>query len=233
MKALYGQAYEEPSARTLYGGWLGADSDPELRPERSQTYEASVSHKLPWITQSLDAYAVLNRNTIQLSPSAGNLGRRRIFGFDYALKLALKVPQLARFEVWGYYSRLLYADEDGTRIGDLADDKIHLGLTAEVDSHLAISLRGRYIGARPTVATNPVTRVGDYATVDGNIEYRNVQGSGLGIGLAVQNLTDQRYFEPGVNDASAGVTPGVSQGYFSSLLPQPGVTFLLSMWIER
>jgi outer membrane cobalamin receptor len=233
VKALYGQAYEEPSARSLYGGWQGAGSDPRLRPERSQTFEASASYKLPWITQSLDAYGVLNRNTIQLSADAGNLGRRRIFGFDYAVKLELRAPLVSRFEVWGYYSRLLYADEDGTRIGDLADDKVHLGLTAEVDRHLAISLRGRYIGARPTVATNPVGEVGDYATVDGNIEYRNIDGSGLGIGLAVQNFTDQRYFQPGVNDASAGVTPGESQGYFSSLLPQPGVTFLLSMWLER
>jgi outer membrane receptor protein involved in Fe transport len=233
VKALYGQAYEEPSARALYGGWTGAGSDPDLRPERSQTIEASVSHVWPWITQSLDAYAVFNRNTISTSMEAGNLGRRRVVGFDYALRVDLALPHVSRFELWGYYSRLLLVDEDGERIGDLADDKVHLGVTADVDAHLSASLRGRYIGARPTVATNPVGEVGDYATVDANIEYRDVAGSGLGLGLAVQNLTDERYVQPGVNDASAGVTPGRSAGYFSSLLPQPGLTVMLTMILER
>ena len=242
VKTLYGQAYEEPTARTLYGGWTGAGSDPDLRPERSQTFEASVSHALPWITQSLSGYWIFDRDTIATAATAANLGDRTVLGLDYALRLQLPVPGLERFEAWGYYTRILQADEEvfdgavvsGTaRIGDLADDKLHLGVTAQVDPHLALSLRGRYIGARPTVATNPVGEVDGFATFDANVEYRDVAGSGLGVSLALQNLGDAHYFHPGVNEASAGTTPGHSDGYFNSLLPQPGRTILLSMWFEQ
>jgi hypothetical protein len=85
----------------------------------------------------------------------------------------------------------------------------------------------------PTVATNPVGTVEAFATFDTNLEYRDIAGSGIGFSLAGQNLGDARYFHPGVNEASAGITPGTSQGYFSSLLPQPGRTILLSMWFDE
>jgi hypothetical protein len=63
---------------------------------------------------------------------------------------------------------------------------------------------------------------------------------GLGFTLVVNNLTGKGYFHPGVREANAGLTPGYfdsegvwqgSQGFFNSLLPQPGRTiqFLLRL----
>ena len=53
------------------------------------------------------------------------------------------------------------------------------------------------------------------------------------------NLGDARYTHPGINDASAGDDPydadgsfRGSLGFFTSEMPQPGRTFLISLWLE-
>ncbi|MDX1632646.1 MAG: TonB-dependent receptor, partial [Thermoanaerobaculia bacterium] len=42
LKALYGEAFQEPNPRVLFGGWKGSGSDPDLRPERSRTIELTA-----------------------------------------------------------------------------------------------------------------------------------------------------------------------------------------------
>jgi outer membrane receptor protein involved in Fe transport len=246
-KALYGEAFQEPTPRLLYGGWTGSGSDPNLDPQRSRTLEVSGSYKSPRLSGLLSVYRVENEATIvNTAASAENLGNRTVLGLDVHGQALVPVAGLKRVRLWGYYSRILKADEKRIgggadfRIADLADDKVHLGVTAIVGD-LTATLRGRRIGARPTVETNPVRVVPGYTSVDATVSYRDLLVKGARVSLRVTNLLDHDYFHPGVRDAEAGVEPGRfdasgrwlgSQGFYNSLLPQPGRAALVSIDLD-
>jgi outer membrane receptor for ferrienterochelin and colicins len=251
LKALYGQAFKEPSPRVLFGGWTGAGSDPDLRPERGQTLEASATHSLPGLVTAIDAYYVQTTDTIMTGVPARNLGTRDLIGLEYSARTQVALPRALRLEGYASYTRVLLAQEDvlddatgayhKERIGDLASNKLQLGASL-LRGPASITLRGRYLGDRRTTPSNPVAVVDGFVTIDLSAEVRDVRGTGLGVGVLAQNLGNAHYVHPGINEASAGVTPGTfaadgtytgSAGYFSSLMPQPGRALFLSVWLER
>jgi outer membrane receptor for ferrienterochelin and colicins len=254
-KALYGEGFQEPNPRVLYGGWRGSGSDPELDPERSRTWEASLTHTMAQTRHLLSAWRMENSDTI-VSRAAGaeNLGERTVSGLDYHFEALPTVPGLDSLRLWAYWSHLFTADEERFdaagapqptgRIGDLAEDKLWLGVTASRGPASA-NLRARWVDARPTVSTNPVGEVGSFATADLYLRWRlrdfaaSRRFGSPTLGLRVTNLLDEEYFHPGVREASAGADPGFfdeagqwqgSAGFFNSLLPQPGrqVTLVVS-----
>jgi outer membrane cobalamin receptor len=247
-KTLFGQAFEEPNNRLLYGGWDGSGSDPRLRPERSTTIEVSAEHTTRALRQLISVYDVHNRDTfVNTVHTASNLGRREVVGVDYHAQALLPHDASA----WFYYSRLLHeeerkldslGDEIGKgEIGDLAGNKLHAGLTATLSKTISGTLRARYIGHTDTVETNPVNSIGGYAVVDAFVRFKlrnDVETS-----ISIDNLFNRTYFHPGIRDANAGVTPGFfdgngvwhgSAGYYSSLLPQPRRTLSVGVhWRPR
>ncbi len=264
VKALYGQAFNEPSPRLLYGGWKGSGSDPAIGPEKSSTFELSGSWTRGNFSALLSGYRIINKDTIiSVVGGAKNLGERKITGLDLHGQAAFNPAGLKSLRLWGYYSHLFNAKEQvlvtsanpalnggdagfTQRIGDLADDMLHAGATAVFTPHLSATLRGRWIGSRPTVLrnpvpagttapirSNPVPQVDSYATFDLNLVGSDLGAHGLGFSLAVENLANKSYFEPGIRGANAGVTPGYynpasgayvggAASYYNSLLPQPG-----------
>jgi outer membrane receptor for ferrienterochelin and colicins len=250
LKALYGEAFQEPNNRLLYGGWDGSGSDPTLRPERSNTMEVNASYTMRVVSNQISVYQVRNRDTfVNTVSSAQNLGDRNIAGFDYQVQSKLSLGDDRQLKLWGYYSRILTANERkvdalgtdlGTQpVGDLAANKLHLGITALAGKRLSATLLGRVIGVRDTVASNPVPRVPGYATFDAFVRYDFPSAVGLSIGIT--NLANRAYFEPGVRDAGAGITPGFfdsnglwhgSASYYNSLLPQPGRQFVVGVHFD-
>ena len=144
--------------------------------------------------------------------------------------------------MWTYYSRLLRSRQrriDGgvgeEPIGDISSNKAWIGLTLRPSERWFATLLGRGEGRRSTVSTNPIPSLPGYAVADLNLGCRALS---LEWGLKVQNLLDRRYAHPGIRDAGAGDTPGAfngqgewvgSRSYYSSLLPQPGRQFLLTL----
>ncbi len=253
IKALYGQAFQEPPPRVLYGGWTGSGSDPDLKPQRSETLELDATLTLEHLWQGLAFYAVHSTDTIVVGATPKNVGEQLVLGLDWSFRALVPVRRLERVELWGSYTRLFHAEEeletdDGAggvvrtvaRIGDLSRDKLHLGIAVQRDRHLSVNLRGRWFGRRTTTPSNPVGAVAAYGTLDTTVSYRDVRASGVGVSMTVLNLTDAAYVHPGINDASAGDTPGRfvdgqwlgSSGFFSSELPQPGRTFMISLWLQ-
>lgn len=252
LKTLFGQAFEEPNNRLLYGGWDGSGSDPRLRPERSSTFEVSASRTTQLSSALLSVYRIHNINTfVNTVHTALNLGDRKVFGFDVHAQALLARGEW-EWKPWLYYSRIARADERKVdergndrgmgRIGDLARNRLVFGVTTMPDRHLTATLRGRYVGPRITVETNPVGRVPSYVTLDALIRYDDLFASGVGVSLSVTNLGNRAYFHPGVRDANAGAEPGAldsagvwhgSGGFFNSLLPQPGRALLVSLHFER
>lgn len=247
LKALYGQAYQIPTARTLYSTWTKVGSATDLKPENSQTFELQLNYTKKNISTYLSSYYVQNQNTIvSVAGGAKNLGVRDIIGIDFYTSLL--IPNLfKKLQIWAYYSTYLKAEEDifdnnGNKtgvanIGDLSHQKIYFGTTAYFTKNLMLNIRGRYIGERETVSSNPLGKVDAYFVTDMNIMYNNLFVNGFNIGLSVNNLLNTQYFHPGVGLADAGNEPGRwengvwqgSKGWEASLLPQPHRYFLLTL----
>ena len=247
-KALYGQAYQQPIARYLYGGTSGTGSNTALHPERSNTTQLNGTYTRERFAFSLDLYQVHNRAIIQKSgASVANAGDQDVSGADFGAQVILPVNGVRQWKVWGYYSRFFHAVDrlaapfpQEVPSGDLAWNKVLLGTTVLVNDRWDATLLARYIGRRVTVPTNPVGAVGGYATLDLNLNIHNLGIKGLNGAVRIANLTDKHYFQPGLRDAGAGVTPGGfvggtwvgSQSYYNSLLPQPGRAIQVSVFFD-
>lgn len=253
-KLLYGEGFQEPTPRALYSGWAGTGFNPTLEPETSKTLEANLSYGRAKYLVSASLFKIKNEKTIfATAGGAKNLGDRDVVGLDLSWHTLLDISGLRQFKVWGYYSYIQGEEETfdaqnrftgNLDIGDLAEHKLWFGGTAVVDDRLTATLLGRYIGKRTTVMSNPVREVDGYLVVDANIVVNSIGAGGLGFSLRVKNLFNTQYFHPGVRDANAGNTPGQwkdgivggqwigSKGFFSSLLPQPGRSFLAMLTLR-
>jgi iron complex outermembrane receptor protein len=251
-KLLYGEGFQEPSPRVLYGAWEGLGSDPDLKPEKSRTIEFSSTYMNHITSHLLSVYYVKNSDTIlNLQEGARNVGERQVFGLDYHFKWDIQSRLFNKLYFWGYYSYIhtrgdeIYVPETDSyqkdSIGDIAPHKIYVGATGNINTHLTTTLLARYISRRQTVATNPIPNVAPYTLVDLNILLKNVFVDGLNLSFKINNLFNKSYFHPGIRTANSGNQPGFfdengtwngSDGWLNSLLPQMKRTFLLSLYLE-
>lgn len=245
-----GESYQTPTPRTLYSGWAGSGSDPNLQPETAKTTEFSAEYRQALYQVLLSAYQMnLNNTIINFPQGAANAGESRINGVDLHFNTRITMMSGEWLRFWSYYSFLSVEELAGNATGDFYDPfadtsqhKLHLGLTWPFADQWQAALRSRYYSERETISSNPVDRVKPYATVDINLVYKMAPKDPFQWGLSVENLFDRRYFHPGVRQADAGIKPGEfdengvwqgSEGYFSSLLPQEGRGIFLSMLWEQ
>lgn len=259
VKALFGQAYQEPTPRLLYAGWSGSGSNPGLKPETSDTIELSVGYTLSKYSITGSYWNTKNKNGILGSPGgARNLGDRTLNGVDIHLRTQQPTPWGGSLSAWGYLSFLLsnkgsnnpdpvthVIDNDGLtrdgKVGDLANTQVMVGATLDLPwKGQSLTLLSRYVGARDTVYTNPVPSVDSHFVADLIYHAKDLFKPGLGLTFKISNLTDKTYFHPGVAQAGAGTTPGAwvngswerSGGDYSSLLAQPGREVTVSLNIR-
>ncbi|TAE27377.1 MAG: TonB-dependent receptor [Candidatus Kapaibacterium sp.] len=247
-RLMYGQAFQEPVPRVLFGGWRGSGSDPSLKPELSNTIEASGTYTQSNFSATLSVYNANSQNTIvNVVGGAQNLGERTVLGADVHLQARIQVSFLKQLSLWGYYSFITSQEkqirngqitDSLARIGDLADHKVYIGASADINEDFNITLRSRFIGQRIPVASNPVRSIDGYFTLDATLTYENLFAKGFGLSVRLFNLLDARYFHPGIRDGGAGTTPGRfdatgiwrgSNSFFNSLLPQPGRTVQIAL----
>jgi outer membrane receptor protein involved in Fe transport len=248
LKAFYGESFQEPTPRLLYGGWKGSGSDPNLKPELSRTLEIIANYTVEKMAHNLNVYYVNVYNTIVSFPGgATNIGERAVLGLDYQLQAVL--PWFKKTEVWAFYSATLMQEEKqfnaqkevtGTgMIGDLATHKVYFGINSAITDRFNINLRGRYIGERKTITSNPVGKVNPFLVADLTLTYQNSKVRGMGFSLGCTNLFNTQYFHAGLREADTGVGGNGSgwdglawngsQGWYNSLLPQPRRMIFLSL----
>ncbi|MFN4292377.1 MAG: TonB-dependent receptor plug domain-containing protein [Permianibacter sp.] len=249
-KLLYGESFNEPAPRELYGGWRGSGSDPDLDPETGKTLELQLGYSGERYSASLSRWLLRTRNDIvTFSGGARNEGERRIDGWDLGWRWKLAPGSFWQTQLWGYFS-LIDAEESqpdssgGTEqvpVGDTAEDKLQLGLTWTPNIQHAVTLRGRHIGARDTVSSNPAKTLPSYTVADLTWLWRDISASGISLSLSALNLFDKAYDHPGVREAAAGFTPGVrdsddvwqgSASFYNSLLPQQGRSVQLTVYLD-
>lgn len=249
LKLLYGEAFQEPPANMLYSTFEGRQSTSTLKPENSTTSEINLNYTMEKISLGSSVYLVgVDNAIIQLEGKAQNAGKRNVFGTDVHARFIVPIPNIGNIDFWTYYSYIQGEEEKvdqnnnkiTANIGDLAHHKAKTGIVFSSLKYLNIGLFGRWISQRNTVASNPVDVVDAYYTADLNFGVTNLLDNKLNINFRVTNLTDAKYFHPGISEANAGTNAGVwqegqwigSNGWFNSLLPQPGRMFYVTMNIK-
>jgi outer membrane receptor for ferrienterochelin and colicins len=249
LKLLYGQAYQEPSPRNLYGTWSGSGADPNLKPENSQTTELNVSYTNSLISNVVSLWWVDNNNTIvNTTYGAQNLGERNVLGMDYLVQM--DVPLFKKTNVQVCYSLILSEEEEkfdaqGLKtgvgpIGDLSHHKIHFGLTSYILKNLVVNFKGQYRGTAELVSSNPLKTMPAYFVLDGNLTWKDFAFKGIGVSLKVVNIFNAKYYHPGLREANSGNSGGSwdgrawngSEGWYNSLLPQPRRCVIFSLNIQ-
>ena len=100
-KALYGQAYQQPTPRLLYGATSGTGSNTGLRPERSNTAEMGGTFTTSALALSLDAYQVHNSALIQKTgTTVSNAGNQDVSGADLGIQAVLPARFVQQWKLW-------------------------------------------------------------------------------------------------------------------------------------
>jgi outer membrane receptor for ferrienterochelin and colicins len=244
VKALYGESFQAPTPRLLYGGWQGAGSDPALKPHSAETWELSLAHQQAQQTLSTTVYRIRSRGIFRTgSDGAFNAGETAVHGAEFGWRRQRPLAA-GELEAWTYYS-WQQAEERDDRVSpawvhavdSVAEHKLQAGVSyRQRNQH--VELRGRAFSARPTQAGNPAASVPGHALFDAAWNWRI--STRLGLHLNVSNLLDRAVMHPGVYTADAGFRPGQfvdgvwrgSEGFFNSLLPQPGRQWELRLQFE-
>lgn len=244
-KLFYGQAYLEPTARILYGGWQGSLSNVDLKPERIKTYEGSVSYAKGIFSNSLNVFFNQGYDVIA---GAKNIGERKMMGIEYAGKVFVNRPFDFFYRLKGdlYVSYITSQEnlDDGNgwvNTGNMAPLKVKALITAIINRNLSLSIQNRWIDEIETVASNPIDKIDSHFVSDAFITYNNLFTEGLSIGLKVYNILNTNYFHPGYRNATGGENfvfdangyldeaVSGSAGWYNSRLPQPERTIMLNV----
>lgn len=251
IKFFYGEAYQEPSARLLYGGWKGSGSDPRLKPRNANTWELNANYKWQQILLSANIYRLNSANLFNTTDKgAVNIGKGITNGGAIRIKYQPKTTQFERISLWSAYTWLNSKEQTSNGLAQLSWQKnidsakhtLHFGGYFDFNNAWQFNLRGRYYGNRSTVKTNEFKSIKAYLTIDTNISYRLSNDSQNKISLAITNLFNKKYFHPGLRSASAnnstigrvnenGVWIG-SQSFYNSKIPQPGREISLSWYYQ-
>ncbi|MGX5200955.1 TonB-dependent receptor plug domain-containing protein [Aliikangiella sp. IMCC44632] len=248
-KLTWGQAFQEPSARLLFGGWNGIGSDPNLNPEKSQTIEASWNYLSESARATFAFTNVVTEQTISaFAGGAGNeQGKRVTQSIDMIFSKSLQLEQ-QQLMVWANYSHVFdvkpimrandieqsfQQNSNKGPTGDIAKHKLKVGVDWKLQDDINLNYRARFISKRYTSALNPIEEIPAYQVSDINLLWQNAIDN-IDLNFAITNLFNQPYFHPGINNADAGEDPGEfdinnnwmgSKGFFSSKLAQPGREF--------
>ncbi len=255
VKALYGQAFQEPTPRQNNGAFSSVTLDQEpLDPERSQTAELSVELVQRLYGLNAGGYLVNYASPIVTTSSqAINLGARNIVGLDFSAFGILPLGSRSTLKSWAYYSPIVLGEESappaagpnaapttGTiPIGDIAKHKVQFGTTFNFNKRFIATVLGRWIAQRAPVMSNPLGPVPAFFTIDLNLRFNALRG--VAFDLKGKNLLNSNYSHPGFASASSGNAPGYldennnwvgSQGFYNSRLPQPGRSIMLMLELD-
>lgn len=116
-------------------------------------------------------------------------------------------------------------------LGDIAPHKINAGINVPIGSDWNINLRTNWVDTKALYVRNPLRNKGrknsGYIVFNANIIY---DFRPFSLALKVKNIFDKDYYHSGVEGGESGDDfTRRSQGWRSSLIPQAGRNFMLTM----
>lgn len=193
-KVLYMEAFRAPKPWDFTDG-VG---NPDLEPETMRSYEVSGAWS-PSAYVRLDISLFRNRLDGLLTRSAEgdewrwiNAGELRTDGVEVVLEY-----RRGALKTYVNYSYTDSQDERGGAVPEIALHGANAGIAYTFSDTFATDLRVRYLGERSSPAVIPATadtRIGDAVVLNATLSLKLPRG--LGVQLAVDNLTNVEYYHP-------------------------------------
>jgi len=248
-KLVYGEAFQEPAPKDLYGGWSGRAANPNLQPETMSNIEFVAIHQAGDFMHDLSVYYSQFNNVI-VNGTVGNVGGRDVFGLEYRGQMNFDNPM---FDGDDITAKLYYTytnsqadfqyiqgyNTDGSGewikktddLGDIAPHKISFILDLPLSEHWGLNFQTNWISSRQLYSENPLrSKYNNNRVASDNVKtaaYIMVDMNLLyhqrsfDIGIKIDNLLGKNYWQPGVESAGSGdnFSQG-SVGFNNSLIPQ-------------
>ncbi|MCB9231050.1 MAG: TonB-dependent receptor [Bacteroidia bacterium] len=245
-KAIYASAFLDASpyskfSTTSYRLLPNPDLDPEWVKnfEVSATWHNDNSFTTVTLFNSHYSHVIGTKNDVTVdgvgpTQQFTNQGKLRISGVEANSKFNLTRCLSMHFN-YSFIAPFRTVDSEGkddnTRAADMAAHKFNLGANLGLlkKQNLVLNLRLNYVGPRKvgegtSVPTNPgVDSTGffpAFVLLNGSVSFA-LPKSGLTFQGVLYNLTNARYFTPGVRTAGDDT--------YAALIPQPGFNFMLKL----
>lgn len=251
-KLVYGEAFQEPSPKDLYGDFSGRAANTSLSPEKARNIELILTHQSTYLLHDMSVFRAEYEDAIA---GAQNVGGRSVQGFEYRGSATFDHPLAGLPAITGnfYYTYTRATaeqqfnnatgewDQRRAEQGDIAPHKVTAILNLPLADAISLNLRGNWVAARNLFSENPLRadqnplreqnrQAPGYFKLDAHLLYDTGR---LRIGLKAENLTGTRYLHPGVEGAASGDDFTTdTDGFQNSLIPQvekPVFTFFLGV----
>lgn len=201
-KLLYGRAFRAPSFVELYSiNNPVALGNPNLDPERIDTFELSFDHRLTFNLQSnLSFFYYRADDLIEFVPdsngstvTAQNARDQKGYGFE----LELNWQATDNLKLAGSYA-LQHSEDAGTgeRIAAAPGQQLHFSANWHFLPDWSVNPQINWIGSRKRAAADNRPAVKDYTIVDLTLSRENIYQHWR-FKLAARNLFDKKAYEPG------------------------------------
>jgi iron complex outermembrane receptor protein len=209
LKLLYGQAFRAPSFVEMYNiNTVSNAGNPNLKPERIATYEASAAVRfsrafnldLNYFYSAIDDLIV--RDGSVTPTSFNNAGKAVTQGVEAGLHGAFDLLQWKTTYAW----QAPRDDLTKQRLAYVPTHRATASLSYALTRYLNLHSDLRWTGPRPRDTGDTRGEMPDYTTVDLALTAHNFL-EGLEIQVAVFNLFDKRYSDPDTSGAAQKI-PG-------------------------
>jgi iron complex outermembrane receptor protein len=243
IKFIYGEAFQEPPAQQLYGGWSGREANPDLKPEKANNVEVILMHKTGRWLHDVSLYRASYDNVIR--EDAINNGGRNISGLEYRGRFEFPHFIDSKNNITGnlYYtythaktdriyshSKEIWLDENVT-LGDISPHKVNLLVDIPVSQQWNFNMKANYLDRTQLYSRNPLNlqniEVGSRIIFDSTLSYSN---NNWLVSFKALNIFDRKILAPGIQKADSGNDFSKrSLGFSNSLSAQPGRSIWLTV----
>lgn len=227
-KLLYGTAFRAPTNFELYSIGGIRIANPDLKPEKIQTYEANIIYtpaKILLIQANLFQNE-LKDVIVQDAPAPGGKVQNQNVGTASIKGIEAKADILASKSVEAF---LNFTYQEGTQnngtinsnIPNIANVKGNVGISLHFAELLSISLIENWVGDRSVAITNPLGKVDGYFNTNLVLSTSKLFSNRVSASLNIRNLFNQTYYDPGIRAADGNFYPTIHD--------QPGINGLFKI----
>ena len=242
IKLTYGEAFQEPSAQQLYGGWSGRNANPDLKAEQAKNLELILMHKTQHWLHDISLFRAYYDDVIR--EDAINDANRKVWGleyrgqFEYNNFISTQAPITGRlFYTYNKTETNQVYDHQQNQwilstmtLGDISPHKINLIINLPLAYKVNANIKANYLHRTPLYSRNPLSEqaieIGSRVIVDAAMTF---QYAAWQLTAKALNIFNREVFAPGIGKADAGNDFSKrSLGFNNSLMPQPGRSFWLT-----
>jgi len=230
-KILFGTAFRAPTNFELYTIGGTRIANPELEPEKIESYEANLIYN-PSKTISMQANLFQNYLSdiiIQDVPLGEGISQNQNIGTASTRGIEARVDLIPSksFSTFLNFTYQQGKQNNGTiesPIPNIAKVKGNIGFSVHLAELLNLSLIGNWVGDRSVPSTNPLGKVKGYFIPNLAITTNKLFDNRVSANLNIRNLFNQTYVDPGIRAANGNL--------YGTVMEQPGINGLFKISVS-